>query len=170
MERLGLPRSSPVVAGVRLRRGGPTIRINAADLGKAKTINFVVLAVSGITFDANGNADFDQRRGRHRARRRRGTYAYEVLTTFSLRAVGFTTGPKPAKAGKTFSAGLAATQSDTAGLVQQGRVTCNARIAGRPVAVKTSRVRNGVAACVWSIPKTANGKTIQGTITARRRG
>ena len=93
-----------------------------------------------------------------------------MLTTFSLRVVGFTTGPKPAKAGKTFSAGLAATQSDTAGLVEQGNVTCNARIAGQRVPVKASRVRNGVAACVWSIPKTANRKTIQGTITLTVKG
>ncbi len=149
---------------------GPTIRINAIDLGKAKTMNFVVLALSGITIDAAGNPDFTNVRDDIAPDTGRGTYAYQVLTTFSLRVVGFTTGPKPARAGKTFSAGLAATQSDTAALAEQGTVTCNARIAGRRVAVKTSRVRNGVAACVWSIPKTASGKTLQGTIALTVQG
>ena len=83
-------------------------------------MNFVVLAFSGIAIDAAGNPDFANARDDIAPDAGRGTYAYQVLTTFSLRVVGFTTGPKPAKAGTTFSAGLAATQSDTAGLVAQG--------------------------------------------------
>jgi hypothetical protein len=149
---------------------GPTIRINALDLGKAKVMNFVVLAFSGIAIDAAGNPSFANARDDIAPDAGRGTYAYQVLTTFSLRVVGFTTGPRPAKAGTTFSAGLAATQSDTAGLVAQGTVTCNARIAGRRVPVRTSRVRNGVAGCVWSIPGNAGGRTIQGTITLTVQG
>jgi hypothetical protein len=143
--------------------GGPTIRIGAGDLGKPKTINFTVLLVSGITFDANGEPNLSNAAAD--VAPDFGVYAYDVLTTFSLKAAGFSTSPSPAKPGKAFSVGLAATQSDTGGLVQQGRVTCNARIAGVPVPLKTSRLRNGVGACVWSIPKTVKGKSIQGTIT-----
>ena len=149
---------------------GPSIRISAADLGKAKAMNLVVLAISGITIDAAGNPDFTNAHDDVAPDAGRGGYAYQVLQTFSLQVVGFTAGPKPAKAGTTFSAGLAATQSDTTGLVTQGNVACNARIAGQRVPVKTSRVRNGVAACVWSIPRTASGKTIQGTIALTVQG
>jgi hypothetical protein len=149
---------------------GPTFRISAADLGKAKTMSFVVLAFSGVAVDATGNADFTAARSDVAPDAGRGLYAYRVLTTFSLTVVGFSTGPKPARAGSTFSAGLAATQSDTSGLVAQGRVTCTARILGQSVPVRTSRVRNGVAACVWSLPPSASGKTIRGTVSLTVQG
>jgi hypothetical protein len=149
---------------------GPTFRISAADLGKAKTMSFVVLAFSGVTIDAAGNADFTNAHTDVAPDAGRGLYQYQVLTTFSLRVVGFNTGPKPARAGSTFSAGLAATQSDTTGLVTQGRVTCSARIGTRALAVRSSRVRNGVAACVWSVPANASGQTIRGTITLTVQG
>jgi hypothetical protein len=150
--------------------GGPTIQVSAAEMGKAKTANFVALAISGITFDANGNATFDNAHADTAPDRGRGTYSYDVLTTFVLKAAGFSTSPKPVKAGRPFSVGLAARQNDTGGLVQQGKVVCNARIGTSRVPLKTSRLRNGVGACVWSIPAGAKGKTINGTIVVSVNG
>jgi hypothetical protein len=143
---------------------GPTIQVRAAELGKAKNANFVALAISGITFDANGDANFDNAHADSAPDPGGGTYPYQVLTTFSLKPAGFSTSPAPVKAGRLFSVGLAARQNDTGGLLQQGKVVCSARIGAVQVPVKTSRLRNGVGACVWSIPAGAKGKTIRGTI------
>jgi hypothetical protein len=143
--------------------GGPTMRVGAIDLGKPKSINFFVLAVSGITVDANGNPVLTNIRRDFAPNF--GTYNYEVKTTLVLSVVNVTTSPRPARAGKAFSAAVAVTRNDTAGLVLEGAVTCSAKIGGVAVPVKARRVANGVAACSWTLPQTAKGKTIRGTIT-----
>jgi hypothetical protein len=144
---------------------GPTLRVRASELGSPTSFGFVVLAVAGITEDAAGESDFTNSHDDLAPDRGGGLYQYEVLTTVTLKPVGFTTSPKPARAGKTFSVGLAATQSTTGRLVRGGTVLCSATIGGKGVRVKAKRLRNGVATCVWTIPKTAKGKTIRGTIT-----
>ncbi len=143
---------------------GPTIKVNASSLGNARTLNFVVLASSGLTVDANGDLNFDTSHSDLAPDRGRGTYGYQVMMTLSLKPAGFATSPSPAHAGQAFSVGLAATQSDTGSFVQKATITCTATIAGKPVALKARRLVNGVAACVWQLPKTAGGKTIRGTI------
>ena len=143
---------------------GATIKVNALDLNKTKGFNFIVAATSGITFDANGNASFANAHDDIAPDAGRGTFSYQVLTTITLAGGAFTTSPGPAKAGRTFSAGLAVTQSDTGAGIESGAVTCTARIAGKAVAVKARRVVDGIAVCVWSIPKAARGKTIRGSI------
>lgn len=144
---------------------GPIIRVSAADLGKAKVLNFALVVLSGITTDAQGNLDFTNAHRDFAPDFGHGAFTYQVLTKLTLAVTAFTTSPKPVKAGKPFSVGLAATESDTAGPVAQGHVTCVAKIAGKRVAVKSSRIVNGIAVCVWTIPKTAKGKRIQGSIT-----
>lgn len=153
----------PSSASYTYSAGGPTMRVSTADLGKPKSINFFVLAVSGITEDANGDPVFT---GAHRDFAPDfGTHAYEVKTTLVLSVVDVTTSPRPARAGKAFSAALAVTRNDTAGPVLEGTVTCTAKLGGAAVPVRARRISNGVAACSWSLPKTAKGKTIRGTIT-----
>jgi hypothetical protein len=149
---------------------GPTIRLGASDLMGAKKINFVVLAVSGITVDVNGEPDYGNVHTDAAPDRGHGTYSYAVLTTFSLEAAGFSLSPATARAGRAFAVGLAVRQRDTGALVQAGTVTCVARVDGRRVPVRTSRLRNGVGVCVWSIPPSARGRTIRGTISVGLRG
>jgi hypothetical protein len=144
---------------------GPAIRLSAAELGNPKTFQFVVLAVSGILVDANGDSDFTNAHDDLAPNAGGGLYAYQVRTTVTLKAVGFTTSPKPARAGKTFSVGLAATQSTTGRLVSRGSMVCSATIGATRARLRAKRVRNGVGTCVWMIPKTAKGKTIRGTVT-----
>jgi hypothetical protein len=144
---------------------GATIHVSAAELGKTKGFNFGADAISGIVVGPTGDPDFTNVHIDLAPDRGHGFYGYEVKTTLTLTVTAFTTSPKPAKAGKPFSAGMAATESDTAAAVQQGTVRCAATIAGKPLAKKSSRVSNGIAACVWQIPKTAKGKTIRGTVT-----
>ena len=143
---------------------GATLQVSKADIGNPKAINFVVFAISGLTEDSNGDTDFTNSHADLAPDRGRGTYSYQVLTTFSLNAVGFTTTPKPPRAGKSFSVGLAVTQSDTKSFVQQGQIACRATIGGQAVPLKARRLVNGVAVCVWPIPKTATGKTVRGVI------
>ncbi len=149
---------------------GATLRVSALELGKTKGFKFVVDAASGIVVGANGDADFTNAHDDFAPDAGHGTYSYQVLTKLVLRAVAFTTSPSPAKAGKQFSAGLAATENDTNSAVTQGSVACTARVAGKLIAVKAHRIVNGVAACVWVIPKTAKGKTVRGTIVLTVRG
>jgi hypothetical protein len=149
---------------------GATIRVSASELGMTKGFNFAVLAASGISLDSQGNQDFTNAHTDLSPDPGHGTFAYQVLTRLTLSVVAFSTSPKPARAGKTFSAALTANESDTGALVQQGRITCVARIAGRKAVLKASRLVDGVAACVWSIPKTARDKTIRGTITLTVQG
>ena len=149
---------------------GATIRVNASELGKTKGFNFALIVISGITPDASGNPDFTNAHQDVSPDPGHGTFAYQVLTKLTLTATAFTTSPKPAKAGRPFSVGLAATQSDTGAAVQAGSVACAATVANKRIAVRTTRLVNGVAACVWSIPKKARGKTIRGTITLTVQG
>jgi len=150
--------------------GGATIRVNALDLNRSKGFNFAVVAQSGIATDATGNPDFTNEHIDAAPDPGHGTFAYDVRVTVVLKVSAFTTTPSPAKAGKTFSAGLALTESDTNAGVDSGTITCSARIAGQVVRVKARRLVDGVAVCVWSIPKTARGKTIRGSIAFATQG
>lgn len=149
---------------------GATIRISAADLGKTKAFNFRVLAASGLVVDAAGNANFDNVQTDSAPDPGHGFFAYNVLTKLVLTATAFSTAPKPAKAGKAFSATLAANENDTAGPVGSGTVTCVATVGGKRIAALTHVLANGVATCVWRVPATAKGQTIRGTITLNVRG
>ena len=149
---------------------GATIHVSAADLGKTKALDFGVIAFSGLVNDASGNPDFTNVKTDQAPDREHGFFSYQILTKLVLSVTAFTTSPKPVKAGKPFSASLAADENDTGGPVQSGTVACAATIAGKRITAATHVVTNGVASCVWRIPKTAKGKTIRGTITLTVQG
>jgi hypothetical protein len=149
---------------------GATIRASAADLGGVKGFNFFVAAFSGITLDAAGNPDFTNSHVDAAPDAGHGSYTYQVLTKLTLSVQAFTTSPKPAKAGKRFIAGLAATESDTNGPVKAGTVACSATLGGKHLSATAHVVANGVAACAWSLPRTAKGKTLRGTVSLTVKG
>lgn len=148
---------------------GATISVSAADLGGAKTLKFAVAAISGITTDANGNADFTNIHVDLAPDSGHGLYAYTVITKLTLTATGFTTAPKPAKHGKRFTATLAASESDTSGPVATGTVTCVATVKGVRIAA-THSLANGVASCSWKLPLTSKGRTLFGKISITVQG
>jgi hypothetical protein len=148
---------------------GATIRVSAADLGGTKAFNFATGAISGITVDAAGNPDFTNAHGDIAPDPGHGVFAYQVLTKLTLSVAAFTTSPKPAKAGKTFVASLAANESDTNGPVQAGTVACSATLGGKHLTAKAHRVANGVATCSWSLPPKAKG-TLRGTVSLTVKG
>ena len=150
---------------------GATIRVNALDLNRTKGFNFATAIVSGLVTDpATGNVDFTNAHDDIAPDTGHGTFAYQVITKLTLTGGAFTTSPTPVKAGKSFSAGLAVTESDTNAGVDSGTISCAAKIAGKAVPVKTKRLVDGIAVCVWSIPKTARGKTIRGSIALAVQG
>ena len=149
---------------------GPVIRVSAADLGKTKTFNFGVVASSGSTVDAAGNIDSSQEHRDFAPDSGHGFNGYQVLTRLVLTVTAFTVAPKPAKAGRTFSASMAANQNDTGGPVQAGTVNCAATVAGKRLVPVTHAVRNGVAVCIWRIPATAKGLIVRGLVTLTVRG
>jgi hypothetical protein len=149
---------------------GATIHVSAADLGKTKGIAFGVEAVSGVTIDAAGNPNFDNVHADLAPDPNHGFFSYQVLTKLVLSVTAFSSSPKPAKAGRTFSVSLAATENDTNGPVRAGTVTCPATIAGKRAVAVTHVVANGIATCIWRIPKTAKGKLMRGTITLTLQG
>jgi hypothetical protein len=149
---------------------GPTIRIRAAELGGTRSFRFGVVAASGVTVDANGQPDITNVHRDYAPDAGHGFNTYNVLTKLVLTVTAFTTAPKPVKAGRTFTASLAANENDTAGPVQSGTVTCAASVAGKRLIVVTHAVRNGVAVCVWRVPRTAKGRAVRGLITLTVRG
>jgi hypothetical protein len=149
---------------------GSTIRISASDLGKPKAFNFGVVAASGFATDAAGNGDLTNVRRDFAPDLGHGLFTYQVLTRLVLSVTSYSTAPKPARAGKSFSASLAATENDTNGPVTSGAVTCAATIAFKRIVAVAHVLSNGVANCVWRLPADAKGKTLRGAITLTVRG
>jgi len=92
------------------------------------------------------------------------------VTKLTLSVVAFTTSPKPAKSAKNFAAVLAVNESDTAGPVTAGTVACAATISFKYIVPLGHALKNGIAGCVWHLPKTSKGKTIRGTVTVTVQG
>jgi hypothetical protein len=148
---------------------GPTIHINYGDLGRAKQLHFLVIARSGIVTDAQGNPDFTNEQEDDAPDPGHGFYSYDVITKVTLKQTAFTTSPAPAKAGKRFTATLAATESDTNGPIANATIKCAATV-GTTRLPATHSLANGVVSCFFKLPKTAKGKTLRGTITITVQG
>jgi hypothetical protein len=149
---------------------GATIHASAADLGGTKAFNFGLDAATGVTTDASGNADFSKVHDDFAPDLGHGFFSYQVLTKLVLSVQSFTTSPKTAKSGKTFAANLAATENDTTGPVQAGTVACSATVGTKHLSATAHRVANGIATCSWSLPRTAKGKTLHGTVSLTVKG
>jgi hypothetical protein len=148
---------------------GATIHVSAAELGHTKGFNVGFDAVSGLTTDASGNPDFSKAHDDFAPDLGHGFFAYQVLTKLTLSVKAFTIGPKPAKAGKKFSASLGATESDTGGPVQAGTVSCSATVGGRHLTATAHRVANGIATCSWLVPRNVKG-TLKGSVSLTVKG
>jgi hypothetical protein len=148
---------------------GATIHVSAAELGHTTGFNVGFDAVSGVTTDASGNSDFSNAHDDFAPDIGHGFFSYPVLMKLTLSVKAFTFGPKPAKAGKKFSASLGATESDTGGPVQAGTVSCSATVGGKHLTATAHRVANGIATCSWSVPRTAKG-TLKGTVSLTVKG
>lgn len=144
---------------------GPTIRINASDLGNTRKLAFDAFAVSGIAFDPTTGA-IDCSQCHRDFAPTVGLYPFQLkiarptLVVKSLK-------PKPASptAGQPFTLRLVAARSDTGAVVQNGRATCVGRVGSAKIAASTQRVQGGAAVCTWNIPANAKGKTFRGSVS-----
>lgn len=148
---------------------GPTVQIDAHDLGSPRQIQFAVIARSGVATDASGNPDYTNAHEDDAPDPGHGTYTYQVLTKLILKQTAFSTSPSPARAGKRFSASLGASENDTNGPVTRATITCAATAGGRRLPA-THSLANGVASCYWKLPRTAKGKLLHGTVTVTVQG
>lgn len=146
---------------------GPTIRVNASDLGDTRAVSFAVIAVSGIVTDAQGNPDFTNSHEDQAPDPGHGMFTYKLAVKISLKQSAFTT--TQAKAGKLLSASLGVNESDTSGPIPSGTITCKG-IVGTTRVAATHSLRHGVATCNWKLPKTAKGKLFHGTIQVASQG
>jgi hypothetical protein len=146
-------------------RGGATLSINTAEL-ETRRFRFTVEAAAGIAYDPRtrtfdfGKATWDF------APERAQFWSYNVrLGPSRLFVRSFSTAPARPKAGKRLSVRLAAARNDTGSLLSSGRVTCVARIGAKPLKPSSQRFLRSRAMCVFSIPPSAKGKTLRGSIT-----
>lgn len=147
---------------------GATINLSQGDLNGTKGFNFGIIAVSGITVDAQGNADFTNAHSDLAPDSGHGFFSYKILAKVTLTQTAFST--TPAKAGKKFSVSLAANESDTGGPVSAGTVACSATVGGKALR-GTHTLANGVATCTFTIPaKNTKGKLVRGKISLTAQG
>ena len=144
---------------------GATLRISAAELGKTKALKFAVLAASGVAVSPTGELDFTNVHRDLAPDPGHGFNSYQVLTRIVLSVTAFTTSPKPARAGRSFTVSMAVKENDTNGPIATGSVLCAATLGGKRIVATRHIVVNGIANCVFSVPRTAKGKTIRGKIT-----
>ncbi len=81
-----------------------------------------------------------------------------------LSIVSMTVTPKRPRAGKSLTARLTVSRTDTRGRVTTGRVACSARVGGKPVRRVGAGFRGGAAQCSWVLPASARGKVVSGSI------
>jgi hypothetical protein len=159
----GVPQSSLVDS---YSNGVLDIHISTSDLGNTKAFNFGVRVVSGFVVDpTTGNIDRSNEHDDLAPDPNHGFWSYQVkLAPLRLLVRSFATKPAHPVAGRTFTAQLGATRSDTGATLQGGQVTCVANVGGRRLAARTHAVINGRATCTWTIPAGARGQTLHGSV------
>lgn len=142
-----------------------TIRVSAADLNNARRLGFALDVLSGFIFDDQGKADCPDPDCPRDSAPLIGFYTYDVkITPPTLVVKRLTATPRTPAAGRPFTLRLVAARSDTGAVVQNGRVTCVARVGTARLRATVQRVVGGAATCTWNIPKTAKGTTFRGSV------
>jgi hypothetical protein len=77
----------------------------------------------------------------------------------------FLLSPRRPQAGRTFTASMVATRSDTGATLAGGQVSCTATVGGKRLAARVRAFAGSRARCGWRIPASARGKRIRGTVT-----
>jgi hypothetical protein len=150
---------------------GASLTISANELNATKRFRFAVIAISGIVIDANGNPDDTNAKSDVAPDPGHGLFTYDVKTApLALVVKSFGQTPKSPKAGGSFSVFLTAARSDNGATIKAGTVTCRATVAFKPIVARVHRVSGNRATCSFSIPKTAKGKTVRGTIVLQFEG
>jgi len=161
--RVGDP---PATTLIYMWASGATIKVSAAELGNTKKFGFDVLALSGLVIDdATGKIDNSNAKSDIAPAFSAGLYRYEVkVAPARLVAKKLSTTPNTPRAGKTFTARLTATRSDTGATIVNGEVDCTAKAGGKALKPKSEKFVGQQAVCVFQIPAGTQGKALRGTI------
>jgi hypothetical protein len=130
---------------------GPTFRVSATDLGGIKGFSFSFFSTDGVTADWAPN---------------RGTWSYQLVPLeLAIRAFAV----DRARAGRSFSARMAVVRSDLNAALDQGEITCSAKL-GAKTLVGTGSFARGSVACTWRLPRSARGKRLVGRVAVAFQG
>ncbi len=146
---------------------GLTFRINAAELGDTKRFNFATQVATGVVFDPN-TGDFDDSKAvaDFAPDLGHGMWNYTVrIGALRLNVKSFSLNPRRPQAGRTLTANMVATRSDTGVTLAGGQVSCTATVGGKRIAARVHRFSGSQARCAWQLPASARGQKIRGTIT-----
>jgi hypothetical protein len=162
----GVPQSSLIFGYAN----GATIRLNASELGNARRLQFLVLALTGLVLGPDGQLDDTNARFDVAPDPGHGLYSFDVrITPPRLVVRSFGMRPLTPRAGRPLSVFLTFARSDGTRPTAPS-VTCRAKLGGRILSASGSSVTGGRATCRWALPKTAKGKTIRGTVTVQADG
>ena len=147
---------------------GPTLKLNASEIGGTRRFGVSVLALSGLVLGPDGEPVFTNVRSDPAPDR--GSYTYDVKITPPSLVLG-NGGSRPLRpaAGKVFSQFVSVARSDGAAL-QGGTATCRATIGGARVAARAAVVSGTRASCTFRVPKTAKGKMSRVTVAVSSGG
>jgi hypothetical protein len=99
-----------------------------------------------------------------------GWWSYELaVAPVTLTAASPAGVPASPRAGRPFVVTTVVTRSDTSGPLADAAVTCTARV-GKVRVRALARFRAGRAECAMTLPRTASGGTLRGSITVRAAG
>jgi hypothetical protein len=163
----GVPQTSLIFG---YANGAMTIRLNASELGNARRLQFLVLALTGLVLTPDGQLDDTNARFDGAPDPGRGMYSFDVrITPPRLVVRSFGTRPATPRAGRSLSAFVTFARSDGAPAAAPS-VTCRATVGGRALPASGSSATGGRATCRWAVPASARGQTIRGTVTVRSGG
>jgi hypothetical protein len=126
-----------------------TITLNRSELGDTTGFIFVVLSV----LNSNDSAGDDAPDA--------GAWSYELDLTPVLDTLAARWSPAKPKAGKTFRLASTQLRLEDGTVVKADSITCVAKLNNKRLAGTR---------CVWRLPKSAKGKRLVVTITARYKG
>jgi hypothetical protein len=154
------PQSSLIFSGL-------TVRINAADLGNTTRFNFNTFVATGVVVDRNtGDVDFSKALADFAPDLGHGLWNYTVrVGQLRLGVKSFSLSPRRPQAGRTFTASMVATRSDTGATLAGGQVSCTATAGGKRLAARVHAFSGNRARCAWQVPAAARGQKLRGTIT-----
>jgi hypothetical protein len=154
------PQSSLIFSGL-------TVRINASELGNTTRFRFSTFVATGIVVDPNtGDVDFSKAAADFAPDLGHGMWEYTVrIGALRLNVKSFSLNPRRPQAGRTFTASMVATRSDTGATLAGGQVSCTATVGGKRLAARVHRFSGTQARCAWQVPASARGQKIRGTVT-----
>jgi hypothetical protein len=139
-----------------------TLTMSRRDLGNAIGFDFGLYAAVFGTNDRNRAVDSAPNEDRWE-------YALVGLPAPNLAARKLVATPRRPAAGRTFTVTAAVTRSDTGGAITMGVVACAAHVAKARVPARGS-FGSGMARCAITIPRTAKGRMLTGSLTVRAAG